>query len=532
VKIKVQKAKAKAIIAREERDTNAHSKASATFLDRSLGIPLLCPLIDQGLAYFMRNYAVGLELPPMQSEAYNKHLSTYGFHPIISTSMTAVGLAGVANLCMDHRLRREAMKWYSKALSMTNKALASPSEVKSDNTLFATILLSVFESTSNETTLMGWVNHVTGSASLCRMRGKAQFATPVGRRMYLQTIGMLAIKCLGEGVPLPDFVHDLNGEVAEWEDKNDPGNLFYHLHIAAADFRAQVLRGELTSLHAIVDRALEIDESAQHIFDHVDGNWIYTVENCAQGTPGVFGTSYHVYPSLAAAQTWNWVHYLRIFVLDIVRNSLMAGLSTTPPVFVGARYIHLLEKSTLALYKMQADIIASMPQHMHDTPKVPMSHSSIHDSPEPTIYTSQLSNLTQPANLSTSPHPPPTKLFTSNFLPNPLPASHYPSSTYPATPRDQLPIIRVSGGYSSLFALFIAGATPIASPESQEYVIKTLKRVGVEYGINQAKLLANVLEIKIGMDRVGWTGLEERRGEGAWEVVPDYMPGVGQHLEV
>lgn len=63
-------------------------------------------------------------------------------------------------------------------------------------------------------------------------------------------------------------------------------------------------------------------------------------------------------------------------------------------------------------------------------------------------------------------------------------------------------------------------------------MIKTLKRVGVEYGINQAKLLANVLQIKIGMDRVGWTGLEERRGEGAWEVVPDYMPGVGQHLEV
>jgi hypothetical protein len=120
VKVKSQKAKAKAIIAREEREKDAHAKAKARLLEQQLTIPLLSPLIDQGIAYFMSQYALGLEQPPMHSETYNKHLSTFGFHPIIATSMTALGLAGVANLCMDPGLKREATRWYSKALTMTN----------------------------------------------------------------------------------------------------------------------------------------------------------------------------------------------------------------------------------------------------------------------------------------------------------------------------------------------------------------------------------------------------------------------------
>jgi hypothetical protein len=416
--------------------------------------------------------------------------------------------------------------------------LASPADVKSDNTLFATILLSVFESTNNEATLMGWVNHVEGSASLIRLRGKAQFDTPVGRRMYLQTVGTLSLKCLGEGNALPSFIHDLNSEVIKWIDPKDPGSRFYRLHMAAADFRAQVLWGKFTSLHDIVDRALEIDDTAKCIFEDVDGDWMYTVERCAQGTRGVFGSYYLIYPSLAAAQTWNWVFYNRIFILDIIRNSLIAGLSTAPPVFVGARYTRLLEESTLDLYKMQADIMASMPQHLHDTPKVAITGTVVSDAtvdkgasasasttapsqaPSRTFH----SPSTSLATMSTTPN---QKFFTSNFLPTRLPSAHTPAAMHPATPRDRLPIIRVSGGYSSLFSLYIAGATPIASPQSQEYILHTFERIAAEFGINQAKVLSKALQIKIGLDRAGWVGLEGQRKEGAWDVVPDYFPGVG-----
>lgn len=109
--------------------------------------------------------------------------------------MTALGLAGTANIFMDGMLKREATKWYLDALKMTNKALARPIEAKSDSILLATMLLSVFEATNNEKTFNGWLEHVSGSASLVRMRGRSQFETPAGRRMYMQTVGLLAVFC-------------------------------------------------------------------------------------------------------------------------------------------------------------------------------------------------------------------------------------------------------------------------------------------------------------------------------------------------
>ncbi|KAF2675862.1 hypothetical protein K458DRAFT_323572 [Lentithecium fluviatile CBS 122367] len=552
VQAKAQKSKAKALIARDERDrnarANARTKAAPTTTEQALNRPLLCPLIDQGITYFMSTYALGLDQPPVQSSFYNKHLSTYGFHPLIATTMTALGLAGAANLLKDAALKIEAMKWYLNALHMTNQALASPTQVKSDNTLFATLLLSVFESTSNETSLIAWANHVAGSASLLRMRGKTQFATPAGRRMYLQTVGMLTIKCMGEGAPVPDFVHTMNAEVEKWEDRRDPANRFYHLHIAVADLRAEILQGKIASLDDILTRALALDATAQNIFTDVDPGWTYETAHCAPGTPGVFGTYYHIYPSLAAAQTWNWVHYNRIYLLDIIRNSLIAGFSATPPVFVGGKYMRMLEEATEALYKMQADILASMPQHMHDTPKAaPTAHSDagLGLRPEGVSYAESGSGeegtlpstgatpefATLPSEDSASPST--AKLFTTNFATISPPRTVW-TPTSPAIPRDQLPIIRVSGGYSSLFALFIAGATPIASPESQAYVIRTLYRVSSEFGINQAKVLAGALEYKMRMCRgVGneWVEEEEGMGKGRWDVVPVYLPTVGPHVE-
>ena len=109
--------------------------------------------------------------------------------------MTALGLAGTANIFMDRQLKREATTWYLNALKMTNKALTKPSEAKADSVLLATMLLSVFEATHNEKSFIGWMEHVSGSASLIRMRGLPQFQTPAGRRMYMQTVGLVAIQC-------------------------------------------------------------------------------------------------------------------------------------------------------------------------------------------------------------------------------------------------------------------------------------------------------------------------------------------------
>ncbi|KAL5414866.1 hypothetical protein PMIN03_003001 [Paraphaeosphaeria minitans] len=581
---KAQKSKAKALLAREERDQAEKARRAIARMSDEIGVPLLCPLIDRGIAFFMMSYASGVDLPPISSAAYNQHLSTFGFHPIVATAMTALGLAGTANLFMDSGLKREATSWYLDSLKMTNKALIKPSEAKSDHTLLATMLLSVFESTHNEFTFQGWLQHVQGSASLVQMRGLSQFQTPAGRRMYLQTVGLLAMKCMGMGIALPRFVHDMNKEVEKWEDGHDPGSRFFHVHIKVIDFRADILNRELTDFREIVDRAMEIDKKAMEMFDAVDSDWNYIVETCNEGTPGVFGKEYHIYPHLAAAQTWNWLRYIRIYIHDILRNALMAGFSSTPPVFVGRRYMELLNDSIETLYKMQSDIFASMPQYLHDTPKVPptwsdsthvwrpqsaLSHKSLPPSPPspPSIYTLSPSPFPSPTGTSmgamkwgapTTPIAPSgsPKTFISNFVQHPT-ASINPEFRTPATPGEQLPIVRVSGGYSSLWALYIAGSTPIASSESQVFVLSSLERVASEFGINQARVFASALRTKIELERTGISKMAEeemlhgwdagwyamlgdrqkvtvrnaalRGGEGG--IAPVYMPRVGPHVE-
>lgn len=381
------------------------------------------------------------------------------------------------------------------------------------------------------------------------------------------------------GIALPQFVHDMNKDVRKWEDVDDPGTRFFHVHIDVIDFRAHILTHQLTDLTAIVTRALELDEDAKKIFQSKGRAWEYAVETCDEGTPGIFGQEYHIYPHLAAAQMWNWVRYIRIYIHDIIRNSLIAGFSARPPVFVGKQYMQLLDESTDILYKMQSDIFASMPQYLHDTPMVPGACDSADSSPisttasTPTPPSTDISPSASPNSNPAFPskwgpsatttssslahaHSGP-KLFISNFLPAPS-SSSTPEFRTPATVSDKLPVVRVSGGYSSVWALYIAGTTPIASPQSQAYVLATLERIATDFGINQGKVFASAMRTKMELEARGISAMAERQMEGAkWDagwydglgerqkislrnaalrggeggIAPVYMPRVGRHVE-
>ncbi|KAF2708153.1 hypothetical protein K504DRAFT_468521 [Pleomassaria siparia CBS 279.74] len=530
VKAKAQRSKAKAIAKRDERDERDKQEKTRTAIVRvqeSLGLPLIAPLIDQGINFFMLNYALGSDQPPLQSDAYNRHLSTYGFHPLIATSMTALGLAGISNMCMDANFKRGAMQWYTKALQMTNAALASPTEVRSDNTLFATLLLSTFEATNNEKSLHAWSKHVSGSESLIRMRGMQQFNTPAGRRMYKQAIGLITMNFMGQGRPIPAYIYALNKEVRKYDLNDDPANRLYYLHVDVIDFRAQVLHGKITDLKAIIDRALEIDEIAKTIFNLSGTEWDFEDVGCALGTPGVFGNSYHIYPHVASAQVWNWVRYNRIYLHDIIRNCLVSGFSSTPPAFSEPRYIQLLQESQETLYRMQNDILASIPQHHGDTPNTLPIHTD-HSYPHLTS-----SSNSSPAPAPVSPSPSATSLtsetstlssntfnfFWSNFRDQDFRAPGMRSGIS----EERIPVVRISGGYSILWALYVAGATPIASRESQEFVLRSMDRVTSEFGINQAKILGNALRLKMHLDEAEKT---------EFEIVTRYLPKQGGHFEI
>jgi hypothetical protein len=537
VRAKVNKAKAKAIAARDARDAQEAPEMALSRVDRlaCLSPQLIAPLIDQGITYFVSNYATGLEKPPVASEAYNQHSSTHGFHPLVAATMTAVGLAGVANLYLDPRLRREATQWYLRAIKMLNTAIASPVAARQDSTLVAVNLLSLFEATSNDENLASWSSHVDGAALIIKMRGPNQFSTPAGRRMYLQTIGLVTANCLGKGIAMPDYVHDLNPRLKDYLDDKDPRSSFFFLHMETTDLRAYLIKNPTADLYATIERALNLDCAAKDIFDRLVDDWKYETVPCPSGMPGVYGDSYHVYPAHIAAQTWNWVRYNRIYYHDIIRNCILAGLSTSPPILTEQKYVALLGESTSTLARLQSDIYASMSQFLYDTPQVlpyipdedynssprstderetsPFSSSSAYTT---TQTSSGTYSTTSSASLSSSNDPHSRRrMFFQNFRNEDIPHTQHFMGR--GGSKELLPIVRISGGYSTLWALYVAGSMPTASPESQEYALQCFGRIERDFGINQAVVLANALRIKQRM---------VNGGEKPFALCPAYLPAV------
>jgi hypothetical protein len=411
-------------------------------------------IIDQGISYFMAYYSSGTDQPPLNSEAYNRHLSTHGFHPLVATSMAALGIAGMANLYMDFQLKREAMRWYLNAIKMANSAISCPKSVKSDSTLTSIILLGTFEATFNDRSLAAWSNHVDGAASLIKLRGMDQFSTNAGQRMYLHTISLFTMNCMGKGVPLPQFVHDMNKHVMTHFHIDDPRSQFFLLHIQTIDLRARILSQELVALDEIIQAALELDTIAMKIFKDKGPQWTYDTVFC-EDHPRIFGSFYHVYPTATTAQTWNWIRYNRIYFHDIIRNCILAGFAISPMTFVDIEYHNQLEASTQTLQQLQSDILASMPQFMHDVPMTVPPKANEQNKPMPTPHVTPGASTSQSSSSSRNGSSNPHKSFVHNFRNNLVPIAHSQNGHLPVV--DKLPIVRTAGGYATNWGLYVVG---------------------------------------------------------------------------
>jgi hypothetical protein len=324
VVVKAKRSKAKAIAARDARDSASpleslvdqpveelsimHWSGAEQPLRTDCQSPtfvLLAPLIDQGINYFMSHYSIGIDEPPVHSRDYHRHLATNGFHPLIATSMTALGLAGVANIYTDTALKRKATSWYLNAIKIVNNAISSPDQVKSDATLLAIMLLSLFKATFNEQSFAGWSNHVNRAAALVKMRGAQQMSTLPGRRMYLHSVALLSLNCLGRGEPMPQYVEDLNRELAQHLNTSDPRERFFFFNNNIINFHAEILRNPNIPVQEIITHALKLNNIAARTFDNPGPEWTYEQIPCVSRSPLVFSDFYHIYPSLSAAQTYN-----------------------------------------------------------------------------------------------------------------------------------------------------------------------------------------------------------------------------------
>ncbi|KAI9815979.1 MAG: hypothetical protein M1827_001971 [Pycnora praestabilis] len=447
-----------------------HSSTSLTYSHT-----LLPTWDERGTGFFFANYVVGINSPSKGQWSDVPAHSNTGSEQALLSSMKAVGLAGFASSQHAPGVMREAQKRYLAAIQFTNSALRSPVDVKKDSTLLAVMILGIFETISggNQQSLNAWQNHLNGAAALLKLRGREQLSTSGGRRMVLQVVSSLVVSCLQHGVAIPTQIMDLRAEAASYLASSGLIWRFQDTMVLFTNFRAYVRQEVITDPEVILAEALELDKSFISIFSDLTPQWQYQTVYTDADPKIVFSGCYHVYHDYLVAQIWNAMRCFRILLNEEIRGVLLTGFSSIPPRFSGTEFLAQFQKSTDALYQLQSDILSSVPQHLGYTSKR-HAQSSTACSHVPAEYDSSGQQLW------------------SGFK------SYDHLKTHPSeSMSSDLPMIRLSGGYLLPWPLYLAGVTDVATNSTMRWVTECLRSLGRSRGIQQAMVLAQMVETKM-----------------------------------
>ena len=260
-------------------------------------------------------------------------------------------------------------------------------------------------------------------------------------------------------------------------------------------YRAAVRKGKITDLHEIISKALELDARLEAVADDPPPEFQYYVLRTESDI--AYRGTYHVYFDLLTANLWNSVRVFRILLHEQIREALLKGFAAKPPVFTQAMHTAQLQRSTDACYELQAGILASVPQHLGY-----VNHTSIRDLSSPAIWSEGTLNRETKGSFGVVASPDITQLGLSNVAIECSPPSDTsgfspknsnPSSIYELA---EVPDVRASGGYNLMWPLWLAGAMDLVTEEAQVYAAKSLRRIGQEMGIQQANMLAQIVESK------------------------------------
>lgn len=386
-------------------------------------------LEERGIGYFNTCSPIWLRHPDLvddvcRQESPEEHLLA---------SMNAVGLATLSNAVRAPELMVRARKDYVHALQLTNVALRSPVEAKKDSTLFAVMILGIFETVTgnNERSLAAWTEHINGAAALVKLRGPDQLNTDVGRRMFIQVTSSLMLSCVQRTVAMPQHIIDLRKEASSFMDPDNPGWRTSAVIIDYTIFRADVRDCKIVGPKAVIETALDIDRRFIEIFDDLPEIWTYETKYSDKTPHLIWNGSYHVYKEAWMAHLYNGIRTCRIMLHETIRDQLLSASTAMTPIFPISQMIAQGESSVSIMLEMQAQILASIPHQL-------------------------------------------------------------PTMTLDVAPG----IWAGARSYFVLWPLYVVGAMDLTTEPIRQWAIARLRHIGENSGIRQALLVANYLESK------------------------------------
>lgn len=384
-------------------------------------------------------------LLPLMKDAQNHALDA---------AVTAVALAALSNIHASPKTMLKAQIEYSAALSATNQALRDPGICKRDDILAAVVMLGIFEivSCTDTSFIDRWMNHLDGAAKLLEARGPEQLSRPEGLDMFTQLRAQITLSKIYQQRHSAPILAHLTEETHRYRDAKDHIlDQLGSMVIKLADFCADVKEGHFDKPVEIVQMALSIDAAFVSLLIIAPSTWSYTIAKVptahdASPSPHIWGTSYHIYESIAASSMWNNYRCARILIQELILDTLNSiSPSTEREIAFPQRHALELQCRQTAL-RLVEDICASVPFSLGSEMEMEM--------------TSDKSAGAAAANS------PPCASFA----------------------------ISGSGGLTLMWPLLVAANSGVAPKDLRDWIAGCLDKIGHSMGINQALAMSKLLQ--------------------------------------
>lgn len=285
----------------------------------------------------------------------------------LAVATQCVAMASLAADWRDSRLMNEARKQYSEALTLTNAALRSPADAVQDGTLISVLLLALFETLAFEGRHSpdDWTAHTLGAATLIRLRGKEQFNTYLGRRLFLQVATNLRVSHAQQKKRVPEEFKKL--EEAAWSsmDRSNPAIRLASLTDTFANLRADLRALTPRDPATVIERCKEVNRKAVELLESFPPEYQYEVLGPDQAPSWAFRGTAHRYPNSRIALYYNAVRMIRLFIHEWIyfhAQGIIEGTPESSTSSITGSLQDLQEDAKNVAHQMIFDILATVPQ--------------------------------------------------------------------------------------------------------------------------------------------------------------------------
>ncbi|KAH7377995.1 C6 zinc finger protein [Cadophora sp. MPI-SDFR-AT-0126] len=323
-----------------------HFEKERCNLPRSPGRTLLPSKEDQRLCFFYQTIMENLvdsdhtrylhgQLPTLFSRSRSGsalHLATQ-----------AISYATWKRSCShDCGVDLAVAKRYAQALAALGEAVRDPVESRSDETLYAVLLLSGYETiTFNSEALSAWGTHVDGAAALVKNRGGKNFSTPFACMMFLFVRRSAIQSHLQTSIPVDPMFEECSEFLSPYENIEDR-LLSKTMRIPKLQARANILLSP-ASWELEEDLITELLQSADDL-DHDLANWalrtptqwsystitrIGNLETSFKHSAVYVPDQIHRYPDLYVARIWNLYRVSRLIIQSMILRISCLSATTT-----------------------------------------------------------------------------------------------------------------------------------------------------------------------------------------------------------